>query len=90
MNEEIPKQTFLIKTKTIRLDQFLKYSGDAVSGAQAKQLIKNQKILVNGAYCSMRGKKIKKGDIIEIKDSHKYVIDYDIKLEKEISQINEE
>lgn len=46
----------------IRLDSLLKFGGIAETGGHAKVLIQNGQILVNGQVCTMRGKKMRKGD----------------------------
>lgn len=55
-----------IKSEFIKLGELLKFTGEAVTGGEAKELIANGKINVNGEICTMRGKKIKNGDIVEI------------------------
>lgn len=59
-----------INTEFIKLDQFLKWSGVVSSGMEAKLLIKNGEVKVNGQVEYQRGKKIKKGDIVEFENSH--------------------
>lgn len=46
----------------IRLDALLKLSGVAATGGQAKVMIQNGEVLVNGSTCVQRGKKIIAGD----------------------------
>lgn len=58
-----------INTDTIKLDQLLKWSGDADSGVSAKQMIIEGLVHVNGAVVIQRNKKIHRGDVINI-DSH--------------------
>lgn len=55
-----------INTEYIKLDQFLKWAGIADSGSFAKVIIQNGDISVNGAVATERGKKLHKGDIINI------------------------
>ena len=55
-----------ISTPFIKLDQFLKYSGIALSGGEAKEMIADGIVEVNGEKCYMRGKKIYPGDIVKI------------------------
>lgn len=61
----IKKEVVLISTEYIKLDSFLKYAGLTDTGGQAKELIAGGKVLVNGEVCTMRGKKIRPGDVIE-------------------------
>lgn len=51
-----------IDTEFIRLDALLKLSGAAETGGQAKLIIQNGQVLVNGEVCTMRGKKMRDGD----------------------------
>ena len=55
-----------IKTEYIKLDQLLKFSGAVAIGSEAKQIILDGKVSVNGEICLMRGKKIRPGDIVTI------------------------
>lgn len=55
-------QTIKISTEFIKLDQLLKFSGIAESGADAKDMILDEIVSVNGEVCTMRGKKIRPGD----------------------------
>ncbi|MDE5834451.1 MAG: RNA-binding S4 domain-containing protein [Ruminococcus sp.] len=53
-----------ITTEFIKLDALLKFASMVNSGGEAKMLIQNGQILVNGEICTMRGKKIHSGDIV--------------------------
>ena len=53
-----------IQTEFIRLDSLLKLSGLVDTGGQAKVMIQNGDISVNGEACLMRGKKLRPGDIV--------------------------
>lgn len=55
-----------ITTEFIKLDALLKFSGLADTGGGAKILIQEGKVLVNGEVCTMRGKKIRPGDRVEL------------------------
>ena len=55
-----------IKTEFIKLDQLLKFANVAESGGMAKEMILDEIVSVNGEVCTMRGKKIRSGDIIEV------------------------
>lgn len=57
-----------INEEFIRLDNLLKFSGIAQTGGHAKILIQNGEVLVNGEVCTMRGKKMRKGDIAQFED----------------------
>ncbi len=51
-----------ISTEFIKLDAFLKFCGEAGTGGEAKLLVNDGKIKVNGETCQMRGKKLFPGD----------------------------
>lgn len=53
-----------ITTEYIKLDQLLKFSQIAENGAMAKEMIWDEIVSVNGEICTMRGKKIRQGDVI--------------------------
>ena len=55
-----------ITTEFIKLDQLLKFAGLCDTGGFAKELIQQGQIRVNGEVCTMRGKKIRPGDVIEV------------------------
>lgn len=51
-----------ISTEFIKLDQLLKFAGLITTGGEAKDVIANGAVLVNGLPCLIRGKKIRPGD----------------------------
>ena len=53
-----------IHTDFIKLDALMKFSALAESGGEAKQLIADGLVKVNGEVCLMRGKKIFPGDTV--------------------------
>ena len=55
-----------ITTEYIKLDQLLKFSGMAESGADAKDMILDGIVSVGGAVCTMRGKKLRPGDCVSV------------------------
>lgn len=55
-----------ITTEFIKLDQLIKYAGIAYSGAEAKDMVINGYASVNGEVCTMRGKKIRPGDVVTL------------------------
>ena len=60
------KQDILIDTPFIRLDALLKLAGAAQTGGHAKILVQSGQVLVNGEVCTMRGKKCRPGDTVEL------------------------
>ncbi len=56
----------MITTEFIKLDSFLKYAGLTDTGGQAKELVLDGQVKVNGEVCTMRGKKIRPGDVVEV------------------------
>ena len=50
-----------IITDFIKLDQLLKYTGVAENGSNAKEMILDGLVKVNGEVCFLRGKKLYKG-----------------------------
>ena len=54
-----------ITTEFIKLDSFLKFSGAASLGSEAKMYILDELVKVNGEICTQRGKKLYKGDVVE-------------------------
>lgn len=55
-----------INTEYIKLDQFLKFVNIVSSGSEAKFLILQNKVKVNGNIVNQRGKKLRSGDQIDI------------------------
>ena len=56
---EIP---VVISTEFIKLQDAMKYANIVYSGGEAKQLIQEEQVMVNGEVCTMRGKKLRPGD----------------------------
>ncbi|HIS45562.1 MAG TPA: RNA-binding S4 domain-containing protein [Candidatus Scatomorpha merdigallinarum] len=55
-----------ISTEFIKLDAFLKFAGACETGGEAKLAIEDEEVLVNGEVCTMRGKKLRPGDTVEL------------------------
>ncbi len=55
-----------IDTEFIRLDALLKFAGAVGTGGEAKVLIQDGGVKVNGGPCTMRGKKLRPGDRAEL------------------------
>lgn len=63
------KQVIFIDTEFIKLQDLLKFAGLVETGGQAKILIQDGYVTVNGEICTMRGKKIRNGDIVTLEDA---------------------
>jgi ribosome-associated protein len=57
-----------IRGDTIRLGQLLKLSGIAGSGAEAKALVLEQGVTVNGEAEARRGRQLHRGDVVAVGD----------------------
>ena len=53
-----------ITTEFIKLQDFLKFANACESGGMAKTFIQNEQVQVNGETCTMRGKKLRPGDVV--------------------------
>lgn len=51
-----------IKTEFIKLQDLLKFAGAVETGGDAKLIIQEGRVRVNGEVCTMRGKKMRPGD----------------------------
>ena len=58
-----------IKDEYIRLGQALKLAGLAASGVDAKFLIEDGLVLVNGEVEFRRGRKVRPGDVIALEEN---------------------
>ena len=67
MNTESTEET------TIRLDQFLKLWGVVGTGGQAKFVIQEELVRVNGEVETRRRKKLVSGDLVEFEDQQAIV-----------------
>ncbi len=57
-----------IQGEFIKLQDLLKFSGLCMTGGHAKTVIQNGEVELNGEVCTMRGKKVKDGDIVKYND----------------------
>ena len=55
-------QSLAIHTEFIKLQDALKFANIVYSGGEAKQMILDGLVTVNGEVCTMRGKKLRSGD----------------------------
>ena len=63
----------VISTEFIKLQDAMKFANIVYSGGEAKALIQEGEVLVNGAVCTMRGKKLYPGDRFTF-DGQNYLI----------------
>lgn len=54
-----------ITTEFIKLDALLKFAALVGTGGEAKYVIAEGLVKVNGEACTVRGKKLREGDIVE-------------------------
>ena len=59
------QQVISITTEYIKLEALLKLANLVGSGGEAKVLIQEGQVSVNGDVCTMRGKKLRPGDVVE-------------------------
>ncbi len=63
----------VIGTEFIKLEAAMKFANMAETGGMAKASIQDEEVKVNGQVCTMRGKKLYPGDIVEF-DGVQYLI----------------
>jgi ribosome-associated protein len=62
------KQDISITTEFIKLEALLKFAAVVETGGEAKLLIQEGSVSVNGEVCLMRGKKLRPGDVVTLGD----------------------
>ena len=67
-------ETVQIHTEFIKLQDLLKFSGAAETGGDAKLIIQEGRVKVNGETCTMRGRKLRPGDRAVIDDETELVV----------------
>lgn len=68
------KKQVEITTDFIRLDAALKLANVVSTGGQAKMLIEDGQIRVNGEICAQRGKKLRSGDVFSFENTEYVVV----------------
>ena len=68
-------ETITITTEFIKLQDLLKFASLVSTGGEAKQLILDEQVTVNGEVCTMRGRKIRPGDVVGF-DGGTYTVAY--------------
>ena len=66
-------ETITITTEYIKLQDLLKFAAAVDTGGEAKLAVQEGDVTVNGQVCTMRGKKIRPGDVVEAL-GHKLVV----------------
>jgi len=61
-------QELAITTEFIKLQDAMKFANIVMSGGEAKTLIQEEQVLVNGEICTMRGKKLRHGDVFSFQN----------------------
>ena len=64
-----------ITTEYIKLQDLLKLASVAATGGEAKIMVQNGDVLVNGEICTQRGRKIRPGDDVLANGQH-YTVKY--------------
>ena len=59
-------KTMTITTEYIKLQDLLKLANAVETGGEAKECVQSGEVQVNGEVCTMRGKKCRAGDVIEL------------------------
>lgn len=54
----------IITTEFIKLQDLLKFANLVETGGEAKERVQGGEVRVNGEVCTMRGKKIRPGDVV--------------------------
>lgn len=57
-------KTIEITTEFIKLQDLLKFASLVSTGGEAKIVILEEEVTVNGEICTQRGKKIRPGDVV--------------------------
>lgn len=68
-------ETIIITTEYIKLQDLMKFGNMVSSGGEAKQLILDGQVSVNGEVCLMRGKKLRPGDVVAF-NGRGYTVSY--------------
>ena len=63
----------IVENLPITLAQFLKWAGLVINGGEAKTIIREGLVELNGETCLVAGQKLKIGDVIAIEDQ-KFIV----------------
>ena len=62
-------EEIVINTEFIKLDSALKFANMAESGGEAKNMVQDGYVSVNGEVCTQRGRKLRDGDTVSYKEA---------------------
>ena len=68
------RQEFTLEAEFIRLDDLLKLTGCVETGGMAKVLIQGGGVTLDGEVCTMRGKKLRGGEIVAVPEMGEEII----------------
>ena len=68
-------ETIEITTEYIKLQDLLKFAAAVQTGGEAKIVIQEGDVTVNGEVCTMRGRKLRTGDDVCFQGKH-YTVTY--------------
>ena len=68
-------ETITITTEFIKLQDLMKFADMVSSGGEAKGLIQEGEVSVNGEVCLQRGRKIRPGDVVSFQGGQ-YTVSY--------------
>ena len=69
-------ETIESTTEYIKLQDLLKFAAAVQAGGEAKMVIQEGEVTVNGEVCAMRGRKIRPGDDVCFNGQH-YTVTYE-------------
>ena len=67
-------QHITVQGEFIRLDDLLKLTGCVQTGGQAKIMIQGGMVTLDGEVCTMRGKKLRGGEVVAIPEQGEEII----------------
>ena len=71
-NSSTPRN-IVVREVPIELCQFIKFGGLSDTGGEAKQLVTDGRVLLNGVVETQKGKKLKVGDVVKV-DGHTIIV----------------
>ena len=69
-------ETIVITTEFIKLQDLMKFGNMVSTGGEAKMMILDGQVKVDGEVCFMRGKKIRPGNVVNF-DGGDYTVAYE-------------